>query len=448
MSFTFADRDEFNRKTIAENMIKLLQSEADVSPMMLDGSWGTGKTEFCLKTIELFGKKKSHQLIYIDAFKADHADEPLLTLLAEVLKLIPEGDSQKTFIKKIVPAARYGVKTLLKAGVGHVLRQDFSDAANDFDKEIQKAADKAIDSSVESMLKDHAKAEKNLESLQVALKELADVKPIIIFIDELDRCRPDFAVSMLELIKHVFDVDGVQFVLVTNSQQLKASINHCYGVSVKAQRYLDKFLKFSFQISNKSIRHQHSPAFASITLYKLLVQKEPSLSRSEIDRGYSLKLVENFILNHQISLREVETLVRHLSILQVLTDKAAFTQGQFLGYTLLHILSVLIHCFKPELALSINHEQYDAELIGDFLRTKEVKPFPSGTNRPEIEEVLMVILARDCMLGVEPYLPKEDIDKWNNIIDNGFFNYGIDSGYAIKELKNTFEVLSLAKDFQ
>ena len=135
MSFTFADRDEFNRKTIAENMIKLLQSEADVSPMMLDGSWGTGKTEFCLKTMELFGQKKSHQLIYIDAFKADHADEPLLTLLAEVLKLIPEGDSQKTFIKKIVPAARYGVKTLLKAGVGHVLRQDFSDAANDFDKE-------------------------------------------------------------------------------------------------------------------------------------------------------------------------------------------------------------------------------------------------------------------------------------------------------------------------
>jgi len=448
MSITFADRDEFNRKTIAENMIKLLQSDADVSPMMLDGSWGTGKTEFCLKTMELFSQKDSHQLIYIDAFKADHADEPLLTLLAEILKLIPEGDSQKTFIKKVIPAARYSVKTFLKAGVGHVLRQDFADAANDFDKEIQKAADKAIDSSVESMLKEHAKAEKNLESLQVALKELAEVKPIIIFIDELDRCRPDFAVSMLELIKHVFDVDCVQFVLVTNSQQLKASINHCYGVSVKAQRYLDKFLKFSFQISNKSIRQQHSPAFASITLYKQLVQKEPSLSRCEMERSYPLKLIENFILNHRISLREVETLVRHLSILQVLTEKAAFSPGQFLGYKLLHLLSVLIHCFKPELAMSINHEHYDAKLIGEFLSIEEVKPFPSGSNRPEIEEVLMVILARDCKLGATPYLPKQNIDKWDNIIENGFFNYGLDPSDAINELRNTFEVISLAKDFQ
>lgn len=446
MSITFSDRDEFNRKTIAENMIKLLQSEADVSPMMLDGSWGTGKTEFCLKTMELFKQKDSHQLIYIDAFKADHADEPLLTVLAEVLKLIPEEESQRSFIKKVIPAARYSVKTLMKAGVGHVLRQDFADAANDFDKEIQKATDKAIDSSVESMLKAHSKAEKNLESLQVALQELADVKPIIIFIDELDRCRPDFAVSMLELIKHVFAVVGVQFVLVTNSQQLKASINHCYGISVKAQRYLDKFLKFSFQISNKSIRHQHNPAFASITLYKQLVQKEPSLSLCKIDGGYSLKLIENFILSHRISLREVETLVRHLSILQVLTEKSAFSHGQFLGYTLLHLLSVLIHCFKPELATSINHEHYDAKLIGEFLSLEAVRPFPDGMNRPEVEEVLMVILARDCKLGAKPYLPIDDIDKWDNIIEKGFFNYGLDSEDAINELRNTFEVLSLTKD--
>jgi hypothetical protein len=448
MSITFADRDEFNRKTIAENMIKLLQSETDVSPMMLDGSWGTGKTEFCLKTLELFSQKDTHQLIYIDAFKADHADEPLLTLLAEVLKLIPEEEGQRSFIKKVIPAARYSVKTLMKAGIGHVLRQDFADTANDFDKEIQKAADKAIDSSVESMLKDHAKAGKNLESLQVALKELADIKPIIIFIDELDRCRPDFAVSMLELIKHVFDVDGVQFVLVTNSQQLKASINHCYGISVKAQRYLDKFLKFSFQISNKSTRQQNNPAFASITLYKQLVQNEPSLSRCEIERGYSLKLIENFILNHRISLREVETLVRHLSILQVLTEKSAFSPGQFLGYTLLHLLSVLIHCFKPDLVTSINHGNYDAKLIGELLSLEVVKPFPDVMNRPEIEEVLMVILARDCKLGSEPYLPKDDIDKWDNIIEKGFFNYGLDSGDAINELKNTFEALSLTNNLQ
>ncbi|MDO6804915.1 P-loop NTPase fold protein, partial [Wenyingzhuangia sp. 1_MG-2023] len=72
--------------------------------------------------------------------------------------------------------------------------------------------------------------------------------PIVIFIDELDRCRPDFAVQMLEVIKHTFDVVNVKFVLVTNTKQLRAAINHRYGPLVDAQRYLDKFLKFSVRL--------------------------------------------------------------------------------------------------------------------------------------------------------------------------------------------------------
>ncbi|MBJ6977682.1 P-loop NTPase fold protein, partial [Vibrio cholerae] len=76
---------------------------------------------------------------------------------------------------------------------------------------------------------DHVEAESSLQALQQALKSIAEQKPIVLFIDELDRCRPNFSVLMLETIKHTFDVEGVQFVLITNTNQLKASINHCYG---------------------------------------------------------------------------------------------------------------------------------------------------------------------------------------------------------------------------
>ena len=256
VSFEF--RDEFNRKNIAEKVINLLRSDIEVSPLVVDGTWGLGKTEFCHKLICLMKEEETHNLIYVDAFKADHADEPLLTVLAKVLETLPESDEKNSLMNKAMPALRFGLKVGGKALVSHFLRQDADSIAGDFEEEVKQVADKAIDASVESLLKDHIEAEKNLKALQEALKAVADQKPIVLFIDELDRCRPDFAVLMLETIKHTFDIDGVQFVLVTNTNQLKASIHHCYGTSIDAQRYLDKFLKFTFTLPNTTNRNQQS----------------------------------------------------------------------------------------------------------------------------------------------------------------------------------------------
>lgn len=66
---------------------------------------------------------KKHHLIYIDAFKADHADEPLITVLAEVIKVLPYDESKKSFITKAIPALRYGLKTIAKAGVSDLLKK-------------------------------------------------------------------------------------------------------------------------------------------------------------------------------------------------------------------------------------------------------------------------------------------------------------------------------------
>ena len=81
-NLTFNNRDEFHRKEVAEKVITLLQSDINISPMVIDGTWGKGKTEFCFKLINLMREEKTHRLIYVDAFKADHANEPLITILS------------------------------------------------------------------------------------------------------------------------------------------------------------------------------------------------------------------------------------------------------------------------------------------------------------------------------------------------------------------------------
>jgi hypothetical protein len=442
-ALTFDKRDEFKRKSIAEKVISLLKAEIDISPMVIDGSWGTGKTEFCHKLINLMHGNDSHHLIYIDAFKADHADEPLMTVLAEVIKVLPDNESKQSFMTKALPAVRYGFKASAKAVVSHVLKQDFADVADDFDKEIQKTADKAIDATVESVLKDHVKADKNLKALQTALTEIAATKPIILFVDELDRCRPNFAVDMLEIIKHTFDVEGVSFVLITNTQQLKASVNHCYGHAVDAQRYLDKFIKFRFELSSLSDRHLNSPVLASRKHFFTLAQEKKCLPDDCLKNVVFGKTIEHLIQYHSLSLREVETLILHIQIAQTLSNSERFIESQYVGYTWLRLIGVMLVCFRPELLTELKKGNVDASLLGEFLGVKDIPSLGQGVNRPEVLEVIMVIIAKDCNKNADKYTPhKEQEEEWNKYISHGFMGDIPNSHEAINQIIETANIMA------
>lgn len=421
-SFTFDHRDEFQRKSIAEKAISLLTADIDVSPMVIDGSWGTGKTEFCHKLINLMKEQEnSPNIVYIDAFKADHADEPLLTIIAEVLKLVPETELDGV-MKKIIPALRFGLKTGAKAALGHILRQDTADVVDDFDKEIKQVADKAIDASVESLLKDHIKANESLKALQTALKDIASSKPIVLFIDELDRCRPDFAVDMLETIKHTFDVPGIQFVLITNTNQLKASINHIYGESIDALRYLDKFLKFTFKLPQQVKKNGYAKIHASIAHYQALIKQSPILETAELEQRAPLDLVNRIIEVNQLSLREIETLVRYLEIYQNLSNKRGFNSSHAFGYDLLSLLGVILSCIKPELATAIIIGRVDAKDLGNFLGNDKIIDFGENRFNPEVYQVLLTMLGQECYRNAGRFTPEleKDQENWKSRIEAYF----------------------------
>jgi hypothetical protein len=449
MSFTFADRDEFNRKKIAEKTITLLQSELDISPMVIDGGWGTGKTEFCHKLINLMQENETHHLIYVDAFKADHADEPLMTVLAEIIKVLPDEEAQTGFISKVLPAVRYGVKTLAKAGVSHLLKQDAADVVDDFDKEIQKAADKAIDASVQSILKDHVKAEQNLKALQSALAEIAAQKPIILFIDELDRCRPGFAVDILEIIKHTFDVEGVSFVLITNTQQLKASINHCYGQTVDAQRYLDKFVKFTFTLPAEFSVNGHHKDNVSVTHYQHLIRQSPVLEATRLDQDAAFNFISHVIKVHQLSLREVETLIRYLEIYQTLSDHKGLAENVILGYKLLRLMGVVLFCLDTDLASSICRERADAKRLASFLGESSIEPIREGGLSADHHQVIIAMLGQECFYHSDMFTPEEGQHEaeWDELIRCYFRPGGFppEKGQRSRVVVEAIDVLSFLR---
>ncbi|MBF4490373.1 AAA family ATPase [Psychrobacter sp. N25K4-3-2] len=319
---TFSSRDEFTRKPIAEKIIKLLDSAIDVSPMIIDGKWGTGKTEFCFKLKNLIeaDNTNNYKVGYVNAFQADHANEPLLTLIAEVASFYDEKDEKrKNFIKNAVPYLRLISGIGLKAGLGFAFGRyaaDIPDALADGMEEIKDGSKSLIDQSLESMIKDQVEAEKNLSTLRDALSDIASTNPIILLIDELDRCRPDFAVMMLETIKHVFDVDNVQIILITNAEQLKATIKHSYGNETNSHDYLYKFFKYQVNLPTTIKDVEGRSIENNVTYFKATVQASRVIPQDFKDNEFIYE-IPTFLDVGTLSLRNIEQIVRCIETLVV-----------------------------------------------------------------------------------------------------------------------------------
>jgi len=414
--------------------------------MIIDGGWGTGKTEFCLKLINLIENSESNlKPLYIDAFKADHADEPLMTVLSSILKLLPEAE-RPTLMEAALPVAKFGLKTGLKAGVSWVLRQDASDIADDFASDLKSAGDQAVNYAVESLLTDHVEAEKRIDTLKKALAKVSENSPIVIFIDELDRCRPNFAVSMLESIKHIFDVENVQFVLVTNSNQLKASINHCYGDAVEAHRYLDKFIAFSFKLPESFKPDGYNDVSSSIHHMHQLI-KDSELLAVGINTDGHLALIDQLIAANTLSLREVETFVLHLEIYQVLTEQKGFAENTLFGHLHLRLFGVFLFCFHPDIAHQLTRGVIDVKSIAATLgKVMLVDIEELKGDYPDSGEVISVIVGLEATQNQENFIPKnvEASQEWEKVI-RAFFGRGLsaDHGARVKIIVSSIEALQL-----
>ena len=331
------------------------------------------------------------------------------------------------------------------------IRSDEQDAKNAAETVTDAAATIAshtIDTTVEALLKEQIEAEKNLETLKACLKELAVDQPIILFIDELDRCRPDYAVDMLEVIKHVFDVENVKVVLVTNTKQLRAAINHRYGVEVDAQKYLDKFLKYSFALPDKVVaRFEEERALVAVEHFKQLIRKSRwanELKDLIDERSPTINFISDMIERNNISLRETERLVRFLEIYHSLSGRLNKVIWQ---YALLRITGIFIFCFYPRLMDDINKNRTDAKDFAQLFNIQSLSSIPKNGSSVIYTNVIAMMLILHSPMDTLNFVNLYNPGHWRRLIDENFlendeiYPRGMDGVLTI--LKDTFRVLSL-----
>ena len=80
------------------------------------------------------------------------------------------------------------------------------------------------------------------DAIASSIEHSKNERVVYIIVDELDRCRPSYAIKFLEEIKHLFGVPGVVFILGLNSEQLGNAVSGIYGDRFNGEAYLKRFI--------------------------------------------------------------------------------------------------------------------------------------------------------------------------------------------------------------
>ncbi len=238
--------DIFHRWQYGKNLANLLVNTDEELVVALDAAWGEGKSTF-VKMWCGYLRAEGIPFIVFDAFANDFIVDPFVALTGSLAKRAGELNNEvaRSLVDKAVPVMKILGAVTLRAGI-KVATAGFVDGTAlegvGLGDEMADASEKMLREALQASANSHATIEGFRAELSELSAKLSPEKPLIFILDELDRCKPSFALALLECIKHFFSVEGVKFLLVVNREQLEESVRHEYGAGVDASRYLQKYV--------------------------------------------------------------------------------------------------------------------------------------------------------------------------------------------------------------
>lgn len=255
--------DSVGRNSGILDFIKFLDATDGNIAVALNDSWGNGKTFFvkqvqmvlqsydesktdlveikkCIEKLHKNYSPRNYIPVYYDAWSNDNDEDPILSIMFEMLRNIAEMNNYEVIDKNWWDRFTNGLEVLSTAFGGPRIK-NFLDSVKGKD-----------------ILGELKKSKETAQILNEIFDTLLQKQPqdsrIVFFIDELDRCCPNFAVKLLERIKHYFLHNRVIFVLSINEQELQHTIKRHYGNDFDAHKYLNRFFDFNIPLPSANMR--------------------------------------------------------------------------------------------------------------------------------------------------------------------------------------------------
>lgn len=294
------EKNLLNRNSELMYFVSLLNSVDGPYSIAVDAHWGAGKTFFVKQAKLVLDASNDHQAglvsdlkervkyvwaqitmqdkpmlepqvsVYYDAWANDCDEDPILSLIFSILQSV---SSDYSFVEK--PGFIDTAASIMETLTGRSIHTTISALrGNDPFAELRKT--KGVQNQIS-------------EFLASLLYERGN--RLVIFIDELDRCTPTFAVKLLERIKHYFSNDLITFVFSINKEQLQHAVRKHYGNDFNAAKYLDRFFDITVDLPPANLEKFYQNIGLSNTSYifekvcKMVIEKNHFTPR-EITKFY------------------------------------------------------------------------------------------------------------------------------------------------------------------
>lgn len=346
-----------HRDNLAKKYVKYIDSVNEHKVLALDAPWGSGKTTM----IEYMEEHlKGKPFITYNAWENDYTDEPLISLMNEIFEEFERKgfigkDKLKPFINNINKATISFTKAALKAGSRIFLG---SDATKDMEDAIKAGIASVSDEIVDNTFMNVNESKNSRIEFKTQLKEYVkkildekDEKKLIIIIDELDRCKPTFAIELLENIKHLFDIDSIVFFIAVDNKQLAESIKGVYGQSFDATTYLHRFFDLELHINKQEISSYFIDCYESF------------LRRSSIKKDFFVYSINVF----NLTIRDINKIINELTFLSKIYNNKP------LNNAIIYLILLIFKYKSNELyqTLISNRNFLDRDYLGTELKDKK-----------------------------------------------------------------------------
>ncbi len=376
--------------------------------------------------------------VILNAWETDYAGDPLLALLEAINRLVDEHEDELTAPKgatrlkeATADAANFAIG-MASSFVAHATGLDPVKAGN-YAKEMK--SHRSSMAAGKEILEEFSRKKTALSNLKSALAECFgnQGKEVLFLVDELDRCRPDYAVSYLETIKHIFDVEGLTFILALDRAQLECSAKALFGQDLNFSEYYRKFAHRNIEMPPMSkdgvskITMRYIERFVEDP-HPQTPKRKTILDNAETSFENLKDLATAFCLTPR-QMQEAMRIIGHLA------EKSPAHQGKLhwgIGYGLL--LMAILNVGAPELFRKISSRTFPVTEVAALARkiTQRrnhaewwTKLLLIGICRIESQEEYIQFLKSAQKCGaIPPEVSEENLEKYLTEHAGGWGHYG------------------------
>jgi hypothetical protein len=330
------EKDKLGREKLAQQLLPILKTIKQPMTLGLYGPYGSGKTNF-VKRLKAMLEAKSPKIscVYLNAWETDMSDNPFWAILSSLRKTLIElapRDRQEALADKASKLVNVAIKVTIHDLLPSLLEGLIKKSTPiDDPKKLLAKIRSTIDEIDLSKLRSEQERQNSLKKFKADLEEILKMSappgprmspppegrttipsetrrdPVFVFVDELDRCRPTYALELLECLKHLFMVEGLVFVISIDKRMLRSAIRVVYGDGIDDEGYIRRFINWGIHLPVMSSRD-----FALETFKKLGISELPGIDRTDLDiAASSFSYFSNLT---KLPLRDQEQLIAEINL--------------------------------------------------------------------------------------------------------------------------------------